>query len=113
MIKDSKRIFWVNPKGDLTNEFKKIHYNKFLKFEDFDSYCQEAKKSEKLKYLSPLDGWLAMIIYPSPDVKNMAKSEGIPELIENIKGKNSYRISPGYEQEMAPLELDLDLCDHF
>ena len=104
--------YFVNPRGNLEEEFKKYTYHNAT-FEEFKEYCEQYKNNKRLQYLLPLDGWLAMIIYPSPEVKNKARESGIPDLIKNIKLNNSYRISPSYEQEMMPVELDLDLCAHF
>jgi len=104
---------YVNPRGNLTVEFKKYSYGEFLKFDEFEKYCEEAIKDDRLKYLLPLNGWLAMVIYPSPQVKNRAAELKINELIDNIKTKNHRTINPAYEQKMMPVELDLDLCDHF
>jgi hypothetical protein len=103
--------YFVNPRGPLEEEFKKYTYRNTT-IDDFKEYCSRHKGS-KLQYLIPLDGWLAMIIYPSPETKNRAKDYGIHELINKIKLDNAHRISPQYEQEMIPVELDLDLCNHF
>ncbi len=105
--------YFVNPRGNLGEEFDKYPYKKYLDFKDFELFCQNARDNSCLKFLLPLNGWLAMVIYPSPDVKNMAKALGIHDLVQNIKMNNPQSISPRYEQEMMPVELDLDLCDHF
>jgi len=105
--------YFVNPRGNLIEEFNKYPYNKRLNFKDFELFCQSAIEDDRLKLFLPLNGWLAMIIYPSPDVKNIARTSGIHELIQDIKINNPKSISPKYEQEMMPVELDLDLCDHF
>jgi hypothetical protein len=104
---------FVNPRGNLKDEFDKYSYKKNLNFANFEAFCRNAQEDPCLRFFLPLDGWLAMIIYPSPDVKNIAKERGVHKLIENIKIDNPRPISPGYEQIMMPLELDLDLCDHF
>lgn len=103
--------YFINPRGDLEKEFRKYTY-KNTTIDEFKRYCTRCQDS-RLQYLVPLDGWLAMIIYPSPEVKNRIKDFGIPKLIENIKLCNTHPISPLYEQEMMPVELDLDLCNHF
>ncbi len=80
---------------------------------EFKDFCRRNTDNPQLKFLLPLDGWLAMIVYPNPQVKNMAHKEGVHDLIANIKSRNSKPINPRYEQNMMPVELDLDLCDHF
>lgn len=105
--------YYVNPRGNLTEEFKKYSYKEFLNFGEFVNFCKEASKVYQLKFFLPLDGWLAMIIYPSPQVKNRAYELKMQDLISIIKSKNPKKINPSYEQDMMPVELDLDLCDHF
>lgn len=62
----------------------------------------------KLKYLIPLNGWFAMIIYPSLDVKNKAQQE-YPDIQLHIK-----RIKEdGIEGGNWPVEVDLDACRNF
>jgi hypothetical protein len=68
---------------------------------------------DKLKYLAPLNGWLALIIYPSVNVKNMAQQDlGIIDAIRRIKSK---RDDPGNRVEEGnwPIEIDLDACRNF
>ncbi len=79
------------------------------------------EEQEKLKYLIPLDGWFAMIIYPSLSVKNLGQwdrsSGGMFELITQIKSNGDHgnrvegtkRKGPGN----WPIEVDLDACQHF
>jgi hypothetical protein len=105
--------YFVDPRSDLKGEFGKYAFNKYLDFGKYEAFCRKAQADPDLKFLLPLDGWLAMIIYPSPDAKNMAESLGVQKLIQNIKKDNPSRVNPEYEQIMMPLELDLDLCDHF
>lgn len=71
-------------------------------------------EKDKLRYLIPLDGWLAMIIYPSLEVKNKAQqdcSNGIKNEIIRIKSLNDH----GNIVEVGnwPIELDLDACRNF
>jgi len=64
-----------------------------------------------LKYLIPLDGWLAMIIYPSLDVKNKAQqddSTGIKQQIKRIKDLDDQ--GNRVENKNWPIEIDLDAC---
>jgi hypothetical protein len=69
------------------------------------------KEQNRLKYLIPLDGWLAMIIYPSLAVKNMAQSKEIRKLIKNVK--KSRNIGNKDEKKNWPIEIDLDACRNF
>lgn len=68
----------------------------------------------KLKYLIPLDGWFAMIIYPSLEVKNSAQqdeSSGIKAQIKRINTINDKANS--VEGGTWPIEVDLDACRNF
>lgn len=79
------------------------------------------QQQSTLKYLIPLDGWFAMIIYPSPGVKNGAQwnaEYGIAEQIRQIKsnpGDRGNRIEAPEKPAWGnwPIELDLDACRHF
>lgn len=71
-------------------------------------------QQSKLKYLIPLDGWFAMIIYPSLSVKNKAQqdiSNCIQQQITIIKSRNDHgnRVEGGNR----PIEVDLDACRNF
>ena len=72
-------------------------------------------EQQKLKYLAPLDGWFAVIIYPSLSVKNMAQQQnaaGIRDEIARIKSNPSdhgNRVEGGN----WPMEIDLDACRNF
>jgi abortive phage resistance protein AbiGi (putative antitoxin) len=73
-----------------------------------------SKEKDKLKYLIPLDGWFAMIIYPSLDVKNSAQqdsSKGILDEIERIKKLHDR--GNVVENGNRPIEVDLDACRNF
>jgi hypothetical protein len=67
-----------------------------------------------LRYLLPVDGWLAAIIYPSIDAKNRAQdpSSGIPELIRKLKA-DKHDHANTVEGGNYPVEMDLDLCRNF
>jgi hypothetical protein len=73
-----------------------------------------APERARLKYLAPLDGWLAMIIYPSLEVKNAAQqpSSSIRARIQEIKGDQG---DHGNKVEGGnwPIEVNLDACRHF
>jgi len=69
---------------------------------------------KKLKYLIPLNGWFAIIIYPSLDVKNKAQqgqSNKIQQEIQRIKSvqDRGNKIEGGN----LPIEVDLDACRNF
>lgn len=65
----------------------------------------------KPDYVIPLDGWFAMIIYPSLVIKNRALGDSeIRELIEKVKKKGG---APDTENKSSPLEIDLDACRNF
>ena len=71
-------------------------------------------EQNKLKYLIPLDGWFAMIIYPSLDVKNQAQqgtTNKIQAEIERIKKLPDHgnRVESGN----WPIEVNLDACRNF
>jgi hypothetical protein len=61
----------------------------------------------------PLDGWFAMLIYPSLDVKNAARDDGkVHELIRKIKEKKE---DDGNKIEGGNLPIEICLFDtvHF
>ena len=81
----------------------------------------EPHQQDKLKYLVPLDGWFAMIIYPSLRVKDHAEWDsayGIQEQITRIKinpddhGNRVEGLSNPTRGNW-PIELDLDACRNF
>lgn len=68
----------------------------------------------KLKYLIPLDGWFATIIYPSLTIKNWAQRDRESSVrleIERIKSQpdRGNRVEEGN----WPIEVHLDSCGHF
>jgi hypothetical protein len=79
------------------------------------------KQQNTLKYLLPIDGWLAMIIYPSLTVKNHAQWDSKYAIEEEIKRIKSNPSDHGNMVEAPgkagwgnwPIELDLDACRHF
>jgi hypothetical protein len=81
-----------------------------------DYFCRLSQHEQgRLKYLIPLDGWFAMLIYPSLAVKNGARSNvnyGIADQISRIKSDpndHGNRVEGG----SRPIEIDLDSCRHF
>ncbi|MCX5636420.1 MAG: hypothetical protein NTX52_01835 [Planctomycetota bacterium] len=80
--------------------------------EHFRSLTKE--EQDKLKYLIPLDGWFAMIIYPSLDVKNKAQQDNstdIKQQIARIKSINDH--GNIVEGRNWPIEINLDACRNF
>jgi hypothetical protein len=72
-------------------------------------------EQEKLKYLAPLDGWFALVIYPSLGVKNKAQQEDsvrIREEITRIKSDPQDHANK-VEGGSWPMEINLDACSHF
>lgn len=95
------------------------------KNEDENKYFNNELTSEeqaKLKYLIPLNGWFAMIIYPSLDVKNKAQKYIREQNREN--GEIEYKLND-IQKEITrikedriedgnwPIEVDLDACRNF
>jgi len=83
--------------------------------EEYNYFCSlTTAEQNKLKYLIPLDGWFAMIIYPSLDVKNKAqqdKKNNIQAEIKRIKNlpDDGNRVEGGNR----PIEVNLDACRNF
>ena len=89
--------------------------------EDFLEYCKNSKI--KPKFLIPIqDRWLAMIIYPSIEVKVKADSD--PEIVNLLNSckaiytptnEISHRVrNPAFwEPYNCPIEIDLDTCRNF
>lgn len=77
--------------------------------EEHTDYYQKLSGAEraKLKYLLPIDNWLGIIIYPSLKIKEKAcENSTIISQIHNI-------ISKSFEQNIWPIEVDLDACRNF
>ena len=72
-------------------------------------------EQEKLKFLTPLDGWFALIIYPSLGVKNMAQQDIATGIRDEIARINNNANDHGNRVEGGnwPMEIDLDACGHF
>lgn len=69
---------------------------------------------DKLKYLVPLDGWFAMIIYPTIDAKNEAQwsdDVGVRAEIRRIKELKDH--GNRVERSNWPIELNLDASRNF
>lgn len=86
--------------------------------EYFLSLSEEER--EKLKYLIPLDGWFAVIIYPSLEVKNLSQWVEDYQILDGIR-RIKQRDDRGNRVEGLkrpvrgnwPIELHLDSCRHF
>lgn len=80
---------------------------------EFERYWGELDPTVrgKLKFLIPLDGWHAGLIYPSIEVKNVAQSDlEIRTLISEVAARGP---SVGVEGRNLPFEIDLDMCMNF
>jgi hypothetical protein len=79
-------------------------------------------QQNKIKYLVPLDGWFAMVVYPSLKVKDRAQW-GDPDhrIAEEIRRIKSNRYDDGNQVEGLknptrgnwPIEVNLDACREF
>lgn len=87
----------IDPRGKADSDVKSY----------FNSLSDREKK--KLRYLVPLDGWHAGIVYPGLKIKNEAQRKGseIRGLIREIATRGG---ASSVEGENLPIELDLDLC---
>ena len=116
--------YFININGDLNEEVKK--YGGKVLLEELKAYLSK-NKSDKLKYLMPMDYWLSVIVYPSPVIKIIAEND--PEiriLIRSLKfpieeksyekltdeGISKRNMIVG-EKLMMPMEIDLDTIGHF
>ncbi len=71
-------------------------------------------QGKKPEYFLPLDAWLAIIIYPSPEVKIAVQDNAeIKNVIKTVKSTKTVTGCPDYEYKMWPIEVDLDACSHF
>lgn len=81
----------------------------------------EQSQQEKLRYLIPLDGWFAMIIYPSLMVKNRAQWDNNFKIRSEITRIKSVVSDHGNKVEGLkdlqrgswPIEVTLDSCRNF
>lgn len=104
----------INIDGDLNVEFSKYKM-KSCSLGEFREFIR-LNKSRGLKYLLPLDYWLAVIIYPCPAVKIAAERNcEIRRLLRKTRiplGQSLIDIGIG-ERHMMPIEIDLDTMSHF
>lgn len=72
-------------------------------------------QQQKLKYLIPLDGWFAMLIYPSLEVKNRSQQDvsdsSIKHLIAELKDRDDH--GNRVESRNWPIETDIYSTRHF
>lgn len=97
-----KHSYFINPK-DPTN--KKHH-----------EFYQTIYTSEKPDYIVPVDGWLALIIYPNLQIKNAAYEDTkIRDLLTQLKDPKSVRAEgiPPEEVINFPAELDIGAIKNF
>lgn len=104
---------------DIKNEFKKNGLDRVNRlFED----PLDASQAERLKYfqslakrpdyLIPLDPWLALIIYPNLQVKDMSINDAeIRRLLKDISNRPTITGCP--ERSLAPIELNVQACRNF
>ncbi len=83
--------------------------------DEYNYFCSlTTAEQNKLKYLIPLDGWFAMIIYPSLDVKNKAQQDEKNNIQAEIKRiKNLSDDGNRVEGSNRPIEVNLDACRNF
>lgn len=101
----SNRKWVINPR-DNANEKEHAYFEALT-----------VAQQERLKYLIPLDGWFAVIIYPSALEKNCAQWDeyGIVEQITRIKSMpgdhgNQVEGLRAPTRGNWPIEIDLDAC---
>lgn len=72
-------------------------------------------EQKTLKYLAPLDGWFALIIYPSLNVKNKAQQEDSARIRAEVARIKNNRRDHGNRVEGGnwPMEIDIDACRNF
>ena len=103
-------------------EYKK--YNRGMDINDLKSFLAKnngAIQKNKLRYLLPLDFWLAVIIYPCPAVKIAAERNcEIRRLLRLTREKTTKSLTYERlsslkvgEKYMMPMEIDLDTISHF
>jgi hypothetical protein len=116
----SKKIINVN--GNIDEEIKKYANINQVKIplNILEEFIKE-NNSKGLKFLIPLDYWLALIIYPCPAVKIAAERDiEIRRLLQktrqplprNFDCAGLAKIGVG-EMFMLPMEIDLDTISHF
>jgi Putative abortive phage resistance protein AbiGi, antitoxin len=96
--------------SDSTNEKEHAYFNSLA-----------PEQQDTLKYLIPLDGWFAMIIYPSLTVKNHAQWDANYAIAEQIRQIKSASNDHGNRVEGLrnptrgnwPIEVNLDSCRNF
>jgi len=129
------RKYFIDINGDLEREienYKKINQVR-ITTEELKEFIDKNRK-KGLRFLVPLDYWLAIIIYPCPAVKIVAEQDdNIRELIRGTRTPRLERYHNLLQQDetqkynnleqlgkltvgsnyMMPMEIDLDTISHF
>ncbi|GEM_PF-5360821 len=123
-VLNSIRKYFINVAGNINDEIKKYSgINQVqIKQTELEEFIKK-NQNKSLKFLIPLDYWLAIIIYPCPAVKIAAECD--PEIRNLLSATRSKKIdSLDYnklaeiskevgEEYMMPMEIDLDTISHF
>lgn len=121
VLKSIKQYF-INVNGELSEEIKKYTPINRIKITNTD--LQEfirRNNGNGLKFLVPLDYWLAIIIYPCPAVKIAAERNcEIRRLLRRTRERSTNPLDYNHlcslgvgEKYMMPMEIDLDTISHF
>lgn len=98
-----KQKYFIDPKDSNSGEYHQFY--------------QAIASFEKPDYLVPVDEWLALIIYPNLQIKNMAmESSTIRTLLNNLKNKQAHVIGEGLppnERTNFPIEMSIGSITHF
>jgi hypothetical protein len=103
LVLDRERKLLVDPR-DTSNTDENVFFNSLT-----------AVDQDKLKVLAPLDGWFAMVIYPSLAMKNAAQQDDSYQIHEQISRIKAVTGDHGnfVEDRNWPIEVDLDSCRNF
>lgn len=124
MVLNNIRKYFIDVNGVLQDEVKKYSdINQVqIKQKEYEEFINK-NRDNNLKFLVPLDYWLAIIIYPCPAVKIAAEFD--PEIRDLLRATRLKKItSLDYnklaeisksvgEKYMMPMEIDLDTISHF
>lgn len=112
----------IHVNGNLNEETKKYARINQVKIspDDLEKFVKE-NSAKGLKFLVPLDYWLALIVYPCPAVKIAAERDvEIRRLIRKTRKATMKKIDCATlarehvgEKYMLPMEIDLDTISHF
>jgi hypothetical protein len=93
---------WIKDPRDSNNTKEHEYFNSLT-----------AEERSKLRYLIPVDGWFAMIIYPSIATKNKGSKRILPGSKTITRIKKLPDRGNSVEGNNWPIELDLDACRKF